>query len=482
MNLKIKQSTTDFSAHALSRILFENFGLAENTQFVVAYSGGCDSQVLLHGLASLRNQSNINIIAAHFDHGLQHQSAIWTKQCERWCNEFEVRFVSVRRTINAKQGESIEANARDARYHWLDEISQPKHVVVSAHHADDQAETFLLNLFQGKEIEQLAGVSPARPIVHGSKTQLIRPLLGFSRAQLMSYAQLKKLKWIEDPMNHDIRFYRNYIRHELMPTLSHRWPGMVIALNRAADSCRRISECDRAKLSALYESGCSPESRGVFCLTDPLHLDQFLDLPQVNEKNQFEVTGLIRYWIHNAGYASPSNGQLATLYHQIAAQQASQATLEFNDPDSPDNLAARYYNRHLYLTKSMPGQKSRGRRYLTMTWNMQAMNIPEYGIAVEIANAESGGIQRRAMQGKKIQLVWRKGGERVRLNNRQHHSSLKKLFQASCVPPWERDCLPFLKIDDEIVWVHGIGGLGEYAADSSNLGIRPQFSRLNDAD
>ena len=475
MNLQIKQAAAEFSAQALFRILFENFGLAENTQFVVAYSGGCDSHVLLHGLASLRNQSNITVIAAHFDHGLQRQSAIWAKQCERWCTEFEVRLVSVRRTINSKSGQSLEANARDARYHWLDEISQPKQVVVSAHHADDQAETFLLNLFQGKEIEQLAGVAPTRPLVHGSKTQLIRPLLGFSRAQLMSYAQLKKLQWIEDPMNHDVRFYRNYIRHELMPILSHRWPGMVTALNRAADSCRRIAERDGAKLSALFEVGRAPQSRGVFCLTDPLDLDR------VNEKRQFEVTGLIRHWIHNAGYASPSKGQLATLYCQIMAQPASSATLEFNGPDgpdSPDSLAARYYHRHLYLTKSMLGRKSQAREYLTLPWDMQAMNIPEYGIAVEMVSAESGGMPRRALQGKKIQLAWRRGGERVRLNNRQHHSSLKKLFQANGVPPWERDCLPFLKIDGEIAWVHGIGGLGEYAADSSNLGIRPQFSRL----
>lgn len=492
MNLIIKQSATDYSAdfstRALARILFEDFALAKNTRFVVAYSGGCDSHVLLHALVSLRNQSGITVMAAHFDHGLQNQSAIWAKQCERWCNALEVDFVSARRTVNVELGESIEANARDARYHWLDEISQPEQVVVSAHHADDQAETFLLHLFQGKEIEQLSGIAPARALVYGSQNQLIRPLLGFSKAQLMRYAVRKKLQWIDDPMNNDVQHYRNYIRHELMPRLSQRWPGIVTALNQATDSCRRIAERNRAKLSASYKGCCSPESRGIFCLTEPLHLAQFLHPAVANEESEFIVTGLIRYWIHNAGYASPSKGQLATLYEQIVVQQATQATLEFNAPNSclnshpnstlnshPNRLAARYYNRHLYLTNAL-----QSRRYLTMPWDMQAMRIPEYGIAVEIVDVESGGIHRSAMQGKKIDLAWRKGGERVRLNNRQHHAALKKLLQANYIPPWERDCLPFLKINGEIAWVHGIGGLGKYAADSSGAGIRPQFSRLND--
>ncbi len=477
MKLKIKSPTaafpaTEFSVQALAGILFEHFGLAKNTRFVVAYSGGCDSQVLLHGLALLRKQTNIDVVAAHFDHGLQVQSRLWARQCKHWCSELEVEFVAVRRLVVSERGQSIEANARNARYLWLDEISQSRQVVVSAHHADDQAETFLLHLFQGKELAQLAGVAPARSLVHGSKTVLIRPLLPFSRAQLLDYARLKKLQWIEDPMNRDLRFYRNYIRHRLMPVLAQRSPGIVGALNRAAACCRRIDERDRATLSACYENFCCPKSAGVFCLTMPLNL-QHLNLRLLDDNTV--LIGLIRYWIHRAGYASPSQGQLATLCQQIVAQRTTQATLNFN------GLVVRYYNRHLYLTKLMPLRTSRMPRiYCANPWDMQIIHIPQYGITVKIVGTTSAQTMRHTLPQGEIHLCWRKGGERVRLHNRQHHSSLKKLFQANDVLPWERDCLPFLTINDEIAWVHGIGGLGEYMTTLNNIGLHLQFSLIND--
>ena len=479
-------SNTEFSVAALSEILFEHFALAENTQFVVAYSGGCDSQVLLHGLVSLRNQSNIEVMAAHFEHGLQAQSTPWAQQCESWCNEFDTRFVSIRRIVDDGRGQSIEANARDARYRWLDEISQPQQVVVSAHHADDQAETFLLRLFQGKEMAQLGGIAPARPLVHGSSTTLIRPLLRFSRAQLVGYARRKKLQWIEDPMNHDLRFYRNYIRHAVMPVIGQRAPNVVNALNRVADSCRQIAEREQSVLSAWYARCSCAQSRSVFCLTNPLDLQQYIkpgdlkhdNLPQEDGKHQ--LIGLIRYWIHNAGYASPSNGQLATLCQQIVAQPVAQASIAFN------GLVTRYYHHHLYLTRRMPCRASLSRSSLSRSWDMRTINITEYGITVKMVNVASGGLDRYAVQGKKLHLVWRKkasAGERVRLPNRSHRSALKKLFQANHVPPWERDYLPFLTADDEIVWVHGIGAMGQYAdadaTDSENVRVCPQFSLID---
>ncbi len=472
MNPKIEQDAlflatdypaTEFSVQALADILFNHFALAENTQFVVAYSGGCDSQVLLHGLVGLRKQSNITLMAAHFDHALQAQSAGWAKQCERWCDECETRFVSVRRVVDCEPGASLEACARDARYQWLDEISKVPQVVLSAHHADDQAETFLLHLFQGKEIAQLGGIAPTRSLLHSTQTRLIRPLLGFSRAQLLGYARKNKLQWLDDPMNQNLRFYRNYIRHALLPMMSKRSPNLVSALNRAADSCRRIAEHERAELSVFYERCCCPKLRGVFCLTAPLNVNA----PQCAEKHH--LIGLIRYWIHHAGYDSPTNGQLLTLYRQIVEQQATQASLVFND------LAVRYYHHHLYLTKVMPP-----RTCLKLEWNMQTINIADYAMTVEMIRVASGGIDRYALQGKKIHLVWRKKNppsERVRLPHRQHHCTLKKLFQARRMPPWERDYLPFLTVDNEIVWVHGIGVLDGYMAASGNIGVCPQFSR-----
>jgi tRNA(Ile)-lysidine synthase len=464
-NLKLRTEQLDpqFSIDALSRILFDEFAFGGKTKFIVAYSGGCDSQVLLHGLAQLRSKSEIEVTAAHFDHGLQGQSATWKAQCREWCAKNKIRFVTASARITPGQGDSIEAVARDARYRWLGSISGSQQVVVTAHHADDQAETFLLHLFQGKDIDQLAGIAPSRPLLHGSKTRLIRPLLGFHREQLERYARANNLVWIEDPANNNHGFYRNYIRHEFMPILRRRWPGAVVSLNQGAAACRRIAKRDQERVKSILAVSLDPEARGVFCLTDPLDLDSLIDC------TDYEITGVLRYWIHNAGHASPSNRQMETLYHQVIETRAVQATLEFN------GLAVRLFNHHLYLTSAvLPCELN------SIVWNLSPVKIPELGIIVKMASIECKNGADLPFRNMALELAWRKGGEKVRLCNRKHHSSLKKVLQERLVPTWERNSLPFLMINKEIAWIHGVGGVGEFAMIFNKSGIGLQFSGIND--
>ncbi len=436
---------------------------------MVAYSGGCDSQALLHALAGVREDTNLEIVAAHFDHGLQAQSAEWADQCKGWCAQLDVACITVRREVRSAAGDSVEANAREARYGWLQEICDADQVVLTAHHADDQAETFLLNLFWGKEIQQLAGIAPARPLVHGSATCLHRPLLRFRKKQLNAYARGHNLQWIEDPSNRNIGFYRNYIRHELMPVWERRWPDLVAALNKGADFSRIIARRDRMEMDALCTRFSSPRCRGVFCLVDPLRLDC------IDGLDEFQVIGVIRCWIHRAGYAAPSKGQLLTLYQQIVERKSPAASLQLN------GRMVRYFNRCLYLTRPVRRanlQSGAGLAAKTISWDLQPLKIPACGIAVELCRAQSG-VDAKILQGKTIELSWRDGGERVQLNHRQHRSSLKKLFQTKRVPPWERDNLPYLKIDHEIAWAYGVGWLGDYAA-AENPGAYPRFAPIND--
>jgi len=460
---KTERLNTEFSIDALSRILFQDFSLSDKTRFIVAYSGGCDSQVLLHGLVCLRSRSNIEVVAAHFDHGLQEQSATWATQCRNWCEDYKVRYLTAHEEIIPGPGDSIEAVARTARYRWLGEIAGTRDVVVTAHHSDDQAETFLLHLFQGKDIDQLAGITPSRPLLHGSDTTLVRPLLDFARMQLESYARINNLQWIEDPSNDNHGFYRNYIRQELMPVLKNRWPDVAASLNRGAVACRRIAKREREKAKHLHSISRSPQVRGVFCLVDPLALEKFAGY------DEFEITGLIRYWVHSAGCASPSKRQLETFYHQVIKTRASRATLEFN------GVAVRLFNGHLYLTRTI-----RSRKMPAIAWDLNPIEISELGVSVQMDGNDSSSEELSELRDKSIELAWRKGGEKIRLFNRKHHTSLKKVFQSGSVPPWERDCLPYLTIDEEIAWVHGVGCVGDFATRLNNSGIGLRFSRISD--
>jgi len=453
----------EFSVQALSRVLFRDFGLTENAEIILAYSGGCDSQVLLHGLVGVRRTVHLGITAAHFDHGLHDRSAQWAEQCAAWCASYGVEYVSCRRAVEKIPGASVEAIARRARYHWLDSIAEPGQVVITAHHANDQAETFLLGLFQGKEFAQLAGISPDRPLLYRSETRLIRPLLPFPQRQLQRYAERNGLSWIDDPSNRDTRYYRNYIRQEVLPLVVKQWPAAVAEMGRGARCIRKVVQQDRKRSGTLLDQHRCPAGRTAFCLADPLNM------PELFNRYPFELAGLLRTWIHSAGLPLPSQVQFDSICNDLLQRRFRRSALHGGQ------AVIQLFDGQLFLRKDLgPGNLE------TLKWNGKPVSISRLGLTVEMRRFVAGGLDPGRLRERPGYLVWRKGGEKIRLPDRKHHSSVKKLFQARRVPPWERDYLPYLVVGDEIAWVHGIGATHHFVSRSGNAGISPTFTRLED--
>ncbi|MCL5802079.1 MAG: tRNA lysidine(34) synthetase TilS, partial [Gammaproteobacteria bacterium] len=224
-------SAEGFSPAQLQRIL-NRFPAA---RYWVAYSGGLDSHVLLHALAHLaaasdstrphkilpppltgggRGEGGFELHAVHVDHGLQPNSAQWVKHCEEVCAELQIPLHSLQIKIKLEQGESLEAAARDARYQAIAVLIEDGDALLTAHHQDDQAETVLLQLLRGAGPAGLAGMPECSAF---SKGLHVRPLLNFTQAQLRIYAETHHLAWVEDHSNRDLRFDRNYLRHEITP-------------------------------------------------------------------------------------------------------------------------------------------------------------------------------------------------------------------------------------------------------------------------
>ncbi len=229
--------------------------------FLVAYSGGMDSHVLLHALAQLRPQlPGIAVRAVHVEHGLHPQSAQWARHCMTVCAQLdiacEVRAVDAR----APDGVSPEAAARAARYAALAEAVPCGGILLTAHHQDDQAETLLLQLLRGGGPRGLAGMAP---VSRFGTAWLARPLLEFSHAALRAYAVTQKLQWVDDSSNVETRFDRNYLRHEIMPGLRRRWPSAGVTLGRAAQHCAEAAELLDGLAQADYAAVRSfPHSAG----------------------------------------------------------------------------------------------------------------------------------------------------------------------------------------------------------------------------
>ena len=194
----------------------------------IAFSGGLDSTVLLHLLASLPNIPPLR--AVHVHHGLQAAADAWPVHCQTVCDSLGVSLRVMH--VQVQPGASLERAARDARYQAFAEVVGTGEVLLTGQHRDDQAETLLFRLLRGAGVRGLAAMPACRTLARG---HLVRALLDVSRFELQAYAHEHQLKWIEDPSNADLRFSRNYLRHRVLPALTERWPQAVSSLARTAE-------------------------------------------------------------------------------------------------------------------------------------------------------------------------------------------------------------------------------------------------------
>ncbi|MHC8393152.1 tRNA lysidine(34) synthetase TilS [Pseudomonas sp. LB3P93] len=196
----------------------------------IAFSGGLDSTVLLYLLAHLaKNQSLPELQAIHIHHGLQAAADAWPQQCQSVCDALGVPLQVVH--VQVQPGASLERAARDARYGAFIEATQANELLLTAQHRDDQAETLLFRLLRGAGVRGLSGMPRERVLGRG---HLLRPLLDVTRTELEAYAAEHQLSWIEDPSNQDRQFSRNYLRHQVFPVLTERWPQATATMARSA--------------------------------------------------------------------------------------------------------------------------------------------------------------------------------------------------------------------------------------------------------
>ena len=202
--------------------------VVHRARVAVALSGGMDSMVLLDAAAAFVARHPIALSAIHVDHGLSPNAGRWAEFCAAQCVLRDVPLATHRLRLERRRGESLEARARSARYERL--LAADVDAIILAHHADDQAETVLLQLLRGAGPQGLA----AMPRHRAGRPALLRPLLELARATLAAYAAARGLAWIDDESNADRRHARNFLRHEIAPLLAAHFPGYPETLVRAA--------------------------------------------------------------------------------------------------------------------------------------------------------------------------------------------------------------------------------------------------------
>lgn len=195
---------------------------------LLACSGGRDSQAALGILQALRPSLGHTLIVAHVDHGLQPNHGETADLVRQTAANRQLQHEQ--RTLKLKPGPNLEGRARTARYRALQQMAKTLEatVIVTAHHADDQAETLLMRLARGAGLEAQAGIRLA-------PQNLVRPFLHLTRADLALAAQYFQLPWLEDPSNQQLDFTRNRLRHTVLPALEQAMPQANRGLARSAE-------------------------------------------------------------------------------------------------------------------------------------------------------------------------------------------------------------------------------------------------------
>jgi tRNA(Ile)-lysidine synthase len=392
-------------------------------RWVVAYSGGVDSHVLLHQLVALSVESNTPpVLAIHINHGLQVAADHWQQHCESICHHLNVDCTSIVVNVDGKGG--LEQSARDARYAAFEQYLQAGDVLFQGHHLDDQAETVLMRLLNGSGPKGLAGI-PAQRIV-GSAI-LARPLLNCAKEDILNYAQQQQLHWVEDTSNNDSRYDRNFLRNEILPKLQQRWPSVKRNLSRSgllsADLSREISSLAEADLAACdYHSSDSS-----------LCVNGLLALP-LNRR-----LSVLRQLALSLQDLPPSLAVLEQVNNALSADSQAHPLIQYGDAEF--RIAAG----RLMIMPALKGVDSSS----VYQWDGQSVLELDGLGSLEAVSSSGRGLRHFD----RAEVKYRQGGERCQPAGRKHSQTLKKLLQEYGVKPWLRDRVPLLYVDEQLAAV-----------------------------
>jgi len=304
--------------------------LAPNqTHFLIGFSGGLDSTALLSLVKKLSEKRlHLSLRAIHIHHGLSPNADTWTTHCQQLCEQFAIPLIIEKVKVEMHNG--IEAGAREARYRAISTHIQPDEYLITAHHLNDQTETFFLALKRGAGLQGLGAMQKESQLFGMT---ILRPLLSFSRNELEDYVQQENLSWVEDESNQDNHYDRNFLRNQILPEIRQRWGHFDYAVQRAAQHCFEQQQLINELLQTCFEQHLL-EDQKQFSLVN------FLGYSSQKQ------TALLRMWLAKNQIAMPTQVQLAHIIDDVIKAKAD-ATPQFQ---LGEHIIRRYQQR-LYLTE-----------------------------------------------------------------------------------------------------------------------------------
>ena len=407
--------------------------ICPGSSILCAVSGGADSMCLLHVLFSNREAYGISVYAAHYNHSLRGEES--ERDCafvSDYCREHGIPLRVGKGDVAAfadSHAVGIEEAARTLRYAFLEEAAAAFGctVIATAHNLEDNAETVLFHLLRGSSVAGLAGIPPSRG-------NLIRPLLGVSRAEIEAYLAQQNVPYVTDSSNLSDAYVRNRLRHRVMPVLTSINPAFGEAVLRTGELLRQDDDCLNAlaeefirrfydgfslpvkEFLSLHRAVASRVIRKLSpCSLSKNHVDAVLKAAESSERTFADVPGL-----------------------RITVEQGRLFFQEQEIPDLPDN-------------EIIPGQ---------------TIELPEAGLRIH----SEFSVYREKVNGLfkpfclkcdeiygRVFVTSRRPGDEVRLHGRGCTKSVRKLFVEAGLTQRQRALTPVLRDDAGVLAVYGFG-------------------------
>ncbi|MEZ9999842.1 tRNA lysidine(34) synthetase TilS [Vibrio lentus] len=410
------------------------------SRLIVAFSGGVDSRVLLELAAHYSQTHDIECSAVHVHHGLSENADHWVEQCQAWCDALSVSLAVERVSLDINSGESVEKLARDARYQAFQQHIRQGDVLVTGQHIDDQLETFLLALKRGSGPK---GLSSMAKVMSFGEAFIVRPLLSVTRADIEESARDMGLTWVEDESNQDLRFDRNFIRHQVTPTLTERWPSFRESVSRSAQLCAE----QELLLDELLESHFLQALGGSN--------SKSLSIEALSQHSDLLRARLIRMWISHCNQPMPSQKQLKLIWDEVACSQAdANPKLVLND------VEIRRFNNQLYLVQDTKDLSN----WVSEILIDENLLLPDGLGEIHLNSLPSDSVTRNCDSqsfslpdtSATLRVIFNPEGLSAHPVGRGHSRKLKKLFQEYQVPSWLRRRTPILMDSDRVIAVLGL--------------------------
>ena len=373
---------------------------------ICAVSGGADSMALLWGMYLLREKLGIRLEAAHFNHGLRGAESDEDEAFVRaFCEGFEIPLhVGAGRVIAGEKG--LEAAARSARYEFLESLPGK---IATAHTADDNAETVLMHLIRGTGLKGLGGITPVRG-------KLVRPMLDITREEVLAFLLEEHISYRTDSSNAENIFFRNRLRHQLMPLLKEENPGIAGQMSQMALRLRQDEAylCEKARQA---------------------HTLKVQELAQMPEALRCRV---LEHFLKEAGIREPEASHIALAKSLVFSVNPSAWV------DLPGGIrVGRCYDRLTVLEASEPIRP--------MKLNCPGETVIEpLGLRILCIPASKGILPQGTLL-----LRSRQGGDEITLPGGT--KSLKKLFIDRKIPASQRAGIPVIADDRGVLAAQGFG-------------------------